>query len=512
MGLLLGDILRRNAATVPYKTAYVLRSGGDRIAVSYAEFDRRANQLANAFARMEIGRGERVGILMRNNAHYPVVYFALLKLGAVAIPLNFRYRAAELREVLGHALPKLLVVEDETEQLARESISGAVMHLVTTGAGAADMASIEALMEGASPDEPHAELHETDPFALLYTSGTTGASKGVVQTHRAYHLQTGQPVFSSRGTGEDDVGLCMFQLFHSSGWRTSLIYWRARATVVITRDADPRQLLQAIEQERVTQFMGLPETLRKVCDLAERERFDLSSFQHLNTGTSTISPEDARRFASCFGVRGIRVHYGSSESGPVSTLSAEESLSRPTSIGRPAAQVDVKLVDESGEAVAVGEVGELCVRSEFLMDGYNGDPEQTARVLQDGWYHSGDLARADAEGYLGIVGRVGERIRSGGESIYPAEVERVIAELAGVAECAVLGVPDPEWGEVVLAVIVPAADGAPEPDAVVAHCREVLAAYKCPRHVRLVRSLPKTAATDKVRKIPLKQSFLAGEL
>jgi acyl-CoA synthetase (AMP-forming)/AMP-acid ligase II len=513
MGLLLGDILRRNATYHPGKTAYVMRAPGERVAVTYGEFDQRANRLANAFGALGIARGARVAILMRNNVHYPIVYFAILKLGAVAVPLNFRYRTQELREVLDQARPVLVVVEEPYEQLARESLASESTRIVTSGrASEPETLSLEALMRGAPERRPDTSLRETDPFALLYTSGTTGASKGVIQTHRAYHLQTGQPVFSACGTGEEDVGLCMYPLFHSSGWRTSLIYWRARATVVIVQRADPTELLHTIQEEGVTQFMGLPETLRKMCEVQEQQPYDLASMRELNTGTSTITPDDVRRFCACFGVEGLRVHYGSSECGPVSSLSAEQSHERPTSIGRVAPHVDVRLIGEHGDPVAVGEIGEIWVHSEFLMEGYDGAEQETARVLQDGWYRTGDLARFDAEGYLYIEGRVKEVIRSAGESIFPAEVEAAICQLHGVTECAVIGVPDEEWGEVPLAVIV-AHGGEPlAPEVVVAHCRHSLAAYKCPRHVRFLRSLPKTSATGKVRKAELRDRFLAGTL
>lgn len=509
MPLLLGDILRRHAEVVPDKVAYVLRSEDARIAVTYGELGRRADRMARGLAARGIGRGDRVAVLMRNHVDQPVVYFALLALGAVAVPLNFRLRPPELARIVARAGPKLLVVEpepgSETEALARAVFADADGSILVTPS------ALEA--EGRQAPPPSAvPLEETDPFAIFYTSGTTGEPKGVVQNHRAWFLQTGQPVFSARGTGEHDVGLCMFQLFHTSGWRTCLIYLRARATVVILRNAEPRGLLEAIEQERVTQFMGLPETMRKVCDLAERERFDLDSLVDLNTGTSTIDLDDVRRFVRGFGVAGLRVHYGSSECGPVSSLGEGECLDRPRSIGRPAPNVDVAIVDEQGTRLAPGEVGEIRVRSEFLMAGYEGAPEATAEVLSDGWYRTGDLGRADAEGYLEIVGRVKERIRSAGETVHPREVEDVIAGVEGVAECAVLGVPDLEWGEVVLAVIVPAAGAALDAEAIVARCRAVLAGYKVPRHVRFVDALPKTAATDKVRKAVLRERFVAGGL
>ena len=267
-------------------------------------------------------------------------------------------------------------------------------------------------------------------------------------------------------------------------------------------------MLDAIDAEGVTQFNALPETLRAVCELPDVARWDLSSLRDLNSGTSSMSAGEVHAVLDRFGLAGMGMHYGASEAGPISILYAEDCRARPTSVGRPTLNVDVRLVDGAGLDVGPGEIGEIVARSEFLMLGYDGMPEETAAVLRDGWYHTGDLAQADDGGFLFIRGRLKDVIRSGGETILPAEVERCVAELAGVRECAVIGVPDERWGEVPLAAVV-LEDGADlDADAIVAHCGDRLAGYKRPRHVRFVDSLPRAEATAKVLKAVLREQLL----
>jgi acyl-CoA synthetase (AMP-forming)/AMP-acid ligase II len=292
-----------------------------------------------------------------------------------------------------------------------------------------------------------------------------------------------------------------------SGWANGLPFWHARATVVIVRRAAPELLARAIEEERVTQFYAIPETFRAMCaseDLATR---DLSTLCDLNSGTSAMSAEDVEMVCQRFGIDGIRIHYGASESGPCTVLPAAQSRIRPSSIGRAQPDVDVRLVDADGHDVAPGEVGELAVRSDYLMQGYFEAPEETARALRDGWYHTGDLAAEDDEGYLFVCGRLKDVIRSGGESIFPQELERTIVELDGVAECAVVGVDDPDWGEAALAAVVLHAGAEVDAATVVEHCAAHLASYKRPRHVMFVEALPKAGATEKVQKALVRQRF-----
>ena len=511
MALVLGEVSRRNAAVAPDKPAYILRDvDGSREAVTYGELDERANRFASALHNRGVERGDRVAVLMLNNAAWPVVFFGSLKLGAVVVPVNARYRVDEAASTLGACRPTVLVLEPEYDEFVptlRERVPS-IRQWISVGEstprGSEPFADV---LASGRPQEPGFPVAEDDPHVIFYTSGTTGAPKGAILTHRAYYLQTAQPIMSGRGTGADDIGLCMFPFFHMSGWANGLPYWRARSTVVIVRRAAPELLARCIAEERVTQFYAIPETFRAMCALDDLETYDLSTLRELNSGTSAMSKEDVELVCERFGLDGVRVHYGASESGPCTVLPAPQSRLRPSSIGKAQPNVDVKLVDGAGAEVAPGEVGELAVRSDYLMSGYFENPEETARALRDGWYHTGDLAAEDDEGYLFVCGRLKEVIRSGGESIFPQELERTIVELDGVAECAVVGVADPDWGEAALAAVVLDPGASLDPDVVVDHCSRRLAKYKKPRHVMFVDELPKAGATQKVQKSLVRQMF-----
>ena len=511
MALVLGEVSRRNATVVPDKPAFILRDVDDsREVVTYGELDERANRFASALHDRGIERGDRVAVLMLNNIAWPVVFFGALKLGAVVVPVNARYRVDEAASTLGACRPTVLVLEPEYADflpVLRERVPS-IRLVVTVGdrvpRGTEPWPD---LLASGKPDEPGYPVHEDDAHVIFYTSGTTGAPKGAILTHRAYFLQTAQPIMSARGTGDDDTGLCMFPFFHMSGWANCLPYWRARATVVITRRAAPELLARCIQEERVTQFYAIPEIFRAMCALETLPKFDLSTLCELNSGTSAMSREDVELVCERFGIDGVRVHYGASESGPCTVLPAEQSRIRPSSIGKPQPNVDVRLVDADGRVVAPGEVGEIEVRSDYLMSGYFEAPDETARALRDGWYRAGDLATADEEGYLFVCGRLKEVIRSGGESIFPQELERTIVELPGVAECAVVGVPDPDWGEAALAAVVVEDGVRLDPATIMDHCATRLATYKKPRHVMFVPELPKAGATQKVQKSLVRQLF-----
>jgi acyl-CoA synthetase (AMP-forming)/AMP-acid ligase II len=504
VALTLGDILRRNAAVAPQHPAFVFRHGGERHVVTYGELDQRTNQVAHALVRGGATKGDRVAVLMRNNADIPIVMWGAVRAGCIAMPLNFRYTAVELAGLLARGTPRVLVVEPDYAGVATEAIArmrGGAPQLLRT-------AELWDLAAGEPTDALTVIIDEHDPHVLLCTSGTTGPAKGVLQSHRSYFLQTGNPVFSARGTGESDVGLCCYQLFHSSGWRTCMIYWRARATVVFLRRPEPHDVLAAIEDEHVTQLAAVPETLRALVDMPELTTRDLSSVVAVNTGTSPLVGDDIAAFAARFPGAGVRIHYGASEAGPVTSLGEHESAARPTSVGRPTLHVDVRIVDADDRDVPRGAVGEVIVRSEFLMSGYRGDPEATAQVLRDGWYHMGDLGYLDDEGYLFITGRVKDVIRSGGESVFPAEVEACLRDLDGVLDCAVVGVPDPAWGEAVGVAIV-RGNELSRAD-VDAHVHARLARFKHPRHVIFLDALPRTEALGKVERATVRALILAA--
>lgn len=505
MPLLLGDVLRRQARHRPEKTAYVI--GAER--VTYRRFDAMANRLAHTLVALGTRRGDRIATLAQNRIEYPALYFAVAKLGAIHVPLNVRWRAAELRyglaqseaSILFHAAEYAGVIEEVRGELP------ALRHVIPLdGAGAGSAAALVAAASEPEPEPADGGAHEGDAHVMLYTSGTTGDPKGALLSHRSYVLQATQTP-SPSGLGEDDTGLCMFPMFHMGGWAMPLGYWAKGGTVILMQRADPAEILGTVARERVTYLYLLPMLYDALMALPEFERTDLSSLRALGSGTQVMTETQVRTIVDRFANRNLFVMYGQSEAGPVATLRPRDVLRKPTSVGRPALNVDVRVVDGADRDVPAGETGEIVCRSEYNMLGYWRMPEATAHTLRGGWLHTGDLGVLDDEGFLHIAGRVKEMIKCGGENVFPAEVERCLLEHPAIAEAAVLGIPDPQWGEVVAAAVVRRAGAQLSETDVIDHVRARLAGYKKPRLVRFVDALPRTASTRQVQKTLLREQL-----
>jgi fatty-acyl-CoA synthase len=494
--LVLGDILRRHAAVRGDKTAYVI--GADR--VTYAAFHARSNQLARALARQGVRRGDRIAVMAPNRVEYPIIYFAAIKLGAIVVPVSSRFTAAEVTAVVSHAEAVTFLVAPEFAALVEGRVP-AVRRVVTIGG------PLDALAAAEPADDMDVALDEHDPHVMLYTSGTTGSPKGALLSHRSYWLQAATSHLQL-GLGEDDVALSMFPMFHMGGWALPLGIWHTGGTVVILAKPEPRVILETIERERVTYFYAVPTVFGSLLAEPDFDRFDVRSLRLLGGGTAAMTAAQVNRIMDGFRCPDMVILYGSTEAGPVSVLRPSDVRRRPETVGRPYLDVDVRLVDETGAEVPAGGVGEIAVRSEFTMRGYWRNPEETARTIRDGWVLTGDLAAFDAEGFLSIVGRRKDVIRSGGESIFPAEIERVLLAHPAIREAGVVGVPDAHWGEAVVAAIVLRDGAALTADDVIAHVRERLAAYKKPRHVCFLPALPRTAASQQVHKPLLRELLL----
>jgi acyl-CoA synthetase (AMP-forming)/AMP-acid ligase II len=502
MALLLGEIVRRQARHRGERTAYVI--GAER--VTYGRLNALANRFAHVLRGLGVGRGDRVATLAMNRVEYPALYFAAAKLGAIHVPINFRWKAAEVRYALAQSEAGVLLVAGEFEDMARSLRPDlpALRHVIgLDGEGAGSAAH---LVARASDGEPEAAVEERDPHVMLYTSGTTGDPKGALLSHRSYVLQAAQTQ-GTTGLGEDDVGLCMFPMFHMGGWAMPLGYWANGGCVVLMERADPGEILRLVAGERVTYLYLIPTLFDSVLALPELDSTDLTSLRALGSGTSVMTEAQVRTIVERFRNPNLFVAYGQSEAGPIATLRPRDVVRKATSVGRPVVNVDVALVGADGGRVGPGVVGEIVCRSEFTMLGYWRMPEATAAALRDGWLHTGDLGTFDEEGFLHIAGRAREMIKCGGENIYPAEVERCLLEHPDIAEAAVFSVPDERWGEIVVAAVVPQAGATLGEDEVVGHVRSRLAGYKKPRHVLVLDALPRTASTRQVQKTLLRERW-----
>jgi fatty-acyl-CoA synthase len=485
-GLLVGDVLRHAARTTPDALAATM----DDAQLTFAEVDAAANRTARALAAAGVGHGDRVAWWGETSLAAMPIFGACAKLGAAFMPVNARLGADEAAGVLEYARPAVTIVDDAHEALATAfpfTAQDALLH-------DADTYSDDDAVEPA--------LGERDTHVVFFTSGSTGRSKGVVLSNRVSYLR------SYPGLLEDHSGgtVCMFPLFHMAGWSMTLNAWQMRCPVHFAApDAD--SILATADRRAATRLYCLPAVWSRVLE-HDRATYELSSVAACDTGTSATPPELLAAIKEAFPGTVTRVYYGSTEAGPATLLADRDLVRKPGAVGLAPPGVSVRLTDD----------GEVCVRSELLMDGYFEHPEATAealRPLEPGgplWYHSGDLGALDDEGYLSIVGRVRDVLRTGGETVAPSEVEAALADHPAVADVAVVGIPDARWGEVVCAVVVaePGREAEIGVEALRAHCDDRLAVFKQPRRVELVASLPRTAATRQIQRTLLVEQILAA--
>jgi acyl-CoA synthetase (AMP-forming)/AMP-acid ligase II len=486
VGLLVGDVIRHAARIIPGNLAAT--AGDDEL--TFAELDAQANQVARALATLGVRHRDRVAWWGETSLEAMPIFAACAKLGAAFMPVNARLGAPEAAEVIGYAKPRLTIVDEPHAGLSPDFASldqGPLFH---------DAAHLDAT------DVVEPALDERDTHVIFFTSGSTGRSKGVVLSNRVSYLRSYPNLLTDHSGGT----VCMFPLFHMSGWSMTLNAWQMRCPVHFAAP-EAHAILATAERRRASRLYCLPAVWSRVLE-HDRSGYDLSSVLEADTGTSATPPELLAAIKDAFPATVTRIYYGSTEAGPASMLADADLVRKPGSVGLPPPGVSVRLTVDS----------EVCVHSELLMDEYFEQPDATAEALRpldpDGpdWYHTGDLGVLDDEGYLSIVGRARDVLRSGGETVAPGEVESILADHPAIAEVAVVGVPDVQWGEVVCAVVVvhPGRETEVGVDALRAHCEGRLAGFKQPRRVELVDELPRTAATGQIQRTLLVERINAG--
>jgi fatty-acyl-CoA synthase len=502
----LSDLIARNAAFTPHKPALIFEGE----ILSYRAFHERIEIAAKALkAQFGVGRGDRVAILSLNRPDYLVLLYACARLGAMLVPLNWRLAAAEQMFILTDAGVKVLVLE----QAFAEILPALEATLPDTRVAGLDFAppapgyGFDALLTQATGDSrnPHVDL--CCPLLIVYTSGTTGRPKGAVLRQEAL-LWNGVMSQHMHGLTSDDHVLTVLPFFHVGGLNIQTTpALHHGATVTILPRFTPDAALAAIARARPTLTVLVPATIQAITDHPDWAEADLSSLKAISTGSQIVPPHLIERFVS----RGVPVLqvYGSTETCPVAVYTRlGGDLSRAGSTGLPGLWCEAVVIDEAGVELPPDIPGEIAVRGPNLFFEYWGNQAATREALRDGWFRTGDIGRRDADGYFFVHDRKKNMIISGGENIYPAEVERVLLQHPDVADCGVIGRPDPRWDEVPVAYVIPRAGCRADAEALQAHLLTQLARFKVPREFVFVEDLPRTAL-GKVQHFKLKE--IAGE-
>jgi acyl-CoA synthetase (AMP-forming)/AMP-acid ligase II len=493
MPLIANDVLACAAGTAPARLAVTL---GDE-QLTFGEVDRLSNRYANALLALGARRGERAAWWSDTTLEGVGLYFALSRIGMAFVPLNPAYTDDEAAAAIDYVRPQVLIVDPAHAARAEQLVAGRDMILITVGGqGVQPGFDLSALALAATSAPPPVPLPDEDAICTIFlTSGSTGQPKGVMVSQRATWLRThaGAAAYSTTGGAGEVV---MFPLFHMAGWNFAMMAWSARHAAHLVRRADASQLLGAVGRWSPSVIYCIPAVWRRI--LESDMAVDTSCVEWALTGTSQVTQELLVGIKERFPAARTTVNYGSTETARAVGLRDPDLFTHPGSVGHPIPGVQAKVADD----------GELLITSDRLMAGYFELPVETAQALQAGWYHTGDLAEQDDEGYLYIVGRKKEVIRTGGETVAPVEVESALAGYPGIADLAIVGIPDPQWGEVVCAVVV-LHEGAevPSVEGLRTHIGERLAAYKHPRRVVQAAVLPRTAATGQVQRAKLVRQF-----
>jgi fatty-acyl-CoA synthase len=497
----LSDLIARNAAFTPDKPATIF----ERESLNYAAFNARIEQTARALkARFGVARGDRVAILSLNRPDYLVLLYACARLGAMMVPLNWRLAVAEQLFILSDASVKVLVLEQAFAGIL-PALEGSLPDTVIVGLDFAPPRgmALDALLTQAHGDgrNPHTDL--SCPLLIVYTSGTTGRPKGAVLRQEAL-LWNAVMSQHMHGLTSDDHILTVLPFFHVGGLNIQTTpALHHGATVTIHPRFTPDATLAAIERDRPSLTVLVPATIQAVTDHPSWASTDLSSLKAISTGSTIVPPHLIERIVA----RGVPVLqvYGSTETCPVAIYTRlGGDLTRVGSTGLPGLCCEAAVVDHSGNALPPDTPGEIAVRGPNVFYEYWGNQEATREALHDGWYRTGDIGRRDSEGYFWVHDRKKNLIISGGENIYPAEVERVLLEHPDVAECGVIGRPDPRWEEVPVAYIIRRAGCSVDAEDLKTHMLAQLARFKVPRDIVFVDDLPRTAL-GKVQHFMLRQ-------
>jgi long-chain acyl-CoA synthetase len=468
---------------------------------SSGELRRMQLRLAGALVEMGVGRGDRVAVITPNCPEVGITYAATWRIGAVTVPILFLLAQSEIEHILGDAEPSVVVTSSEFLGNITSAIAGMANPprvLLVGDEGAEGAEPMTPLLTNGPERETVADMDPDDLAGINYTGGTTGHPKGVMLTHGGMTAVSNAAM--STGDYEDgSVGLGALPLAHGYGILTQLLGMRVAGTGVLMRWFEPGEALRLIQEHQVNLFAAVPTMLVYLLNHPDLDRYDVSSLERVGCGAAPCPVELLEEFERRFGCT-IYEGYGLTESTVVCTTQRRDRPKVVGSVGVALPGFTVKILDDDHNEIPVGELGEICVSGPNVMKGYYRMPDVTAETVRDGWLHTGDIGRMDADGNLYIVDRKKDMIIRGGLNVYPRDIEEVLFEHPAVAEAAVIGRPDPRYGEEVIAFVVLRRDAKATADDILTFCRERLAKYKAPKEVHFLDSLPRSGVGKVVRR------------
>lgn len=510
----IGDYLGRRAIYSPDKLAIVDTGKTPELRLTYAEMNARANRLAHWLRDVAgVEYGDRVAILARDGVEHLDTFFACAKLGAIHTALNWRLHWRETAAILADTTPKLLIFSADfataVSEFQHAPEAASVTHYVHLDGEpvGGSLSFNEARLDGGEKATAAAVTEDTTA-ALIFTGGTTGLPKAAQVTHKMIAWNSLNTIIHD--LHHDDIYLNVFPLFHTGGlFVYTLPQVVLGGTTILVRQFDPAQVLDLIAHERVTVFAGVPTMYQLLTQAANWVEVDLSSLRFCTSGGAPLPVPLVQKYTAEKGIR-FKQGFGMTEFGPgIFALAAEDAIAKAGSIGRPNFYVDARVVDEQNQPLGPNEVGELVLKGPSYCAGYFNNEEATRTAVdEDNWFHTGDLARHDDDWYFFIVDRKKDMFISGGENVYPAEIEKVLYEHTAVHMCAVIGVPDPKWGESGIACVVLKPGAEVTADDLMQYMVDRLARYKVPRRVEIMKELPISGA-GKILKRDLQERFTA---
>jgi acyl-CoA synthetase (AMP-forming)/AMP-acid ligase II len=468
---------------------------------------------------MGLNKGDRVAVLLHNCPEFIELYFACAKSGGVFVPINNLLKQKELTQIFEYIGPRFLIFDEDYLEVVRACLPQLdfIEFRVALRGDSPDFLQYGHLLHGGNDSEPNLRIADDDLSAIFLTSGTTGRPKGAVRTHR-HDLINMMSCAIEIGLSRDDRALLLFPFYHVT-FADNLRHFLMSNTVVIRREGafDPVDVLSVLSTEGITTCQFVPTMINAMLLADSAEQYDLSRFRSLIYAASPMPVELLKKAMKRFTCQFFQL-YGQTETGPCTTVLRPEDhmlvgtdaqMLRLASAGRPVVDYELRIVDEQGKDVAVGEVGEIIVRSEAMTCGYWNLPDETARSIQDGWLYTGDFGKFDDERYVFIVDRKHDMIISGGKNIYPREIEEVIYQHGAVLEAAVIGVPDDYWGETVKAFVVLKEGMSATEEEIINLCKQNIASYKKPKSVEFIERLPKSP-TGKILKRVIREQYWTG--